>query len=219
MLVINLNAAPQAGKDTLCQLLKEKINNPRFTVVHMEFKALLFDVAIRAAGLTPKLWFSLYEREYKERPCPYLLVNGVQVSPRDWMIHCSENIMKPTIGKDVFGQAFANKLVDLQKNAEPGKEILVVVSDGGFIEESIPVVSFVDPDNYFLVRIHRMKPDGTEYNFDGDSRRYLYAKEFPKDLQPFEADIMNEEGDPEGTVQKICDFVEDVYGESLIAKV
>lgn len=219
MLVINLNAPPQAGKDTLCQLLKEKINNPRFTVVHMEFKSMLFDVAIRAAGLTPKLWFALYEREYKERKCPYLLVNGEQVSPRDWMIHCSENIMKPTIGKDVFGQAFANSLQELQKNSAPGEELVVVVSDGGFIEESIPVVNLVDPDNYFLVRIHRRKEDGSEYNFDGDSRRYLYAKEFPQNLRPFETDIMNEEGDAEGTVQKICDFVEDVYGESLIAKI
>lgn len=219
MIVLNLNAPPQAGKDTLCELLEKKIDGDRFTVVHMEFKELLFDVAIRASGLSRKVWFSLYEREYKERPCPYLLVNGEQVSPRNWMIHCSENIMKPTFGEDVFGQAFVSKLKELHNNSQPGKEVVVVVSDGGFIEESIPVVEFVNPANYFLVRIHRRKPDGTEYDFTGDSRRYLYGQEFPAGLIPHAADILNEEGQAEKTAEKICDFVSEIYGENLIEKV
>lgn len=215
MILINLNAPAGAGKDALCEGLHSYINTPGFEVVHMEFKELLFDIAIRASGLSRKLWFALYEREYKERVCPYLQVNGQNVSPRDWMIHCSENIMKPTFGNDVFGKAFASKLKELEAKTPADTKLIVVVSDGGFIEESIPVVETVGPDNYFLVRIHRLHKDGSEYNFDGDSRRYIYAKEFPEHLQMAETDILNEEGDLEGTVKKICQFVEDMKGKEL----
>lgn len=215
MILINLNAPAGAGKDALCEEIQQYVNTPGYEVVHMEFKELLFDIAIRASGVSRKLWFALYEREYKEKPCPYLQINGVSVSPRDWMIHCSENIMKPTFGNDVFGKAFAAKLKKLKEDTPIGIKRIVVVSDGGFIEESIPVVEVVGPDNYFLCRIHRLKPDGSAYNFDGDSRRYISADEFPKDLRPHETDIMNEEGDLNGTVVKIFDFVKDIKGDEL----
>lgn len=209
--IIILNGPAKSGKDTLCKGIGSYLNDQALhvdsEVVHMEYKELLFDIAIRASGLSPKLWFALYEREYKEKPCPYLLINGEQVSPRDWMIHCSETIMKPTFGDDIFGKAFVSKLEKYQAQIPKDKKMVVVVSDGGFIAEAIPAVNLVGPENYFLVRVHRRKPDGTEYDFTGDSRRYLYAEEFPEGLRPHEADIMNEEGDLDGTVKKICDFV------------
>lgn len=217
MILINLNAPAGAGKDALAEEIYQYVNHPKFEVVHMEFKGLLFDIAIRTAGLGEKLWFALYEREYKERPCPYLQVNGVNVSPRDWMIHCSEKIMKPTFGDDVFGKALAEKLRDMDSKCPEDKELIVVVSDGGFVVESVPVVKYVGPDNYFLCRIHRIKKDGSAYNFDGDSRRYISADEFPADLRPHETDIMNEEGDLRGTVVKIFDFIEDIKGKDLYA--
>lgn len=207
MIIINLNGPAGCGKDALCDLLVQQAS-PGYRIVHMEFKELLFDVAIRAAGVSRKLWFSLYEREYKERPTPYLQVNGVSVSPRDWMIHCSENVMKPTFGNDVFGKAFAKKLTELADSTPVSEKLIVVVSDGGFIEESIPVVETVGPDNYFLIRIHRLHKDGREYDFGGDSRRYIFNHEFPDHLRMEETDIMNEEGDIEGTVRKICNFVD-----------
>lgn len=218
MILINLNAPAGAGKDALCEEIEQYVNTPGYEVIHMEFKELLFDIAIRSSGVSRKLWFALYEREYKEKPCPYLQINGVSVSPRDWMIHCSENIMKPTFGNDVFGKAFAAKLKKIKDEEPEGVHRIVVVSDGGFIEESIPVVEVVGPDNYFLCRIHRIKKDGSAYNFDGDSRRYISADEFPADLRPHETDILNEEGDLRGTVVKIFDFVQDIKGAGLYGK-
>lgn len=216
MILINLNGPAGCGKDALAEELQCVINQPRYLAMHMEFKELLFDVAIRNSGLSRKLWFALYEREYKERPCPYLQVNGVSVSPRDWMIHCSENVMKPTFGDDVFGKAFATKLKDLKKSFEgDSTKLVIIVSDGGFIEESVPVVEEIGQDNYMLTRIHRIRKDGTAYNFDGDSRRYIYSAEFPVGAQMPETDIMNEEGDLRGTALKICKFVEDMTGEKL----
>lgn len=218
MILVNLNGPAGCGKDALCEEIGNYVNTPGYEVIHMEFKELLFDIAIRASGVSRKLWFALYEREYKERPCPYLQINGVNVSPRDWMIHCSENIMKPTFGNDVFGKAFAAKLQKLKDETPTGIKRIVVVSDGGFIEESIPVVEVVGPDNYFLCRIHRIKKDGSWYNFEGDSRRYIRAEEFPEELRPHEEDIVNEEGDLRGTVGKIFHFVQDIKGAGLNGK-
>ena len=218
MIILNLNAPAGAGKDVLCSGISDYISylgHHQFEVVHMEFKELLFDIAIRSSGLSRKLWFALYEREYKEKPCPYLLINGVQSSPREWMIHCSENIMKPVFGEEVFGKAFASKLKKLKDQAPKGKKLIVVISDGGFIEESIPVVEYVGPDNYLLCRIHRIKPDGSAFNFEGDSRRYIRAEEFPENLRPHETDIMNVENDLNGTVRKICDYLFEIKGETL----
>lgn len=218
MIVVNLNAPPGAGKDTICEALQTVFSGDKYFVVHMEFKELLFDVAVRTSGVTRKLWDAIYDRIYKEQPSPYLLVNGKNVSPRQWMIHCSENVMKPIFGEDVFGKAFAKKLADLHEAMghelnEMEKELVIVISDGGFLDESLPVVDYVQADNYFLIRLHRLKDDGTEYDFAGDSRRYLYAKEFPHGSIPHETDILNVEGEVLGTAQKIVDFVEGIRGE------
>lgn len=210
MIIINLNGPAKSGKDTLCKGLIESFDRDQYVVIHMEFKELLFDIAVRTAGITRKLWDALYEREYKEKPCPYLLINGDRVSPRQWMIHCSENVMKPVFGEDVFGKAFVNKLKEVEAEMILGEdqELVVVVSDGGFLEESIPVVETVGVDNYFLVRIHRFDESGEEYSFAGDSRRYLFAKEFPDGLTVSDTDIVNLEGNVQGTVNNIINFVE-----------
>ncbi|QYC52457.1 ribulose-phosphate 3-epimerase [Salmonella phage SSBI34] len=210
MIIVNLNAPPKAGKDTICREIEKLLDPNEYHVVHMEFKELLFEAAVRISGITRKLWDALYEREYKETPVPFLQINGKNVSPRQWMIHCSENVMKPMFGNDVFGKAFAKKLENLAKELYgETRKIVVVVSDGGFVEESVPVVNQVGADNYLLVRIHRFKEDGTEYDFSGDSRRYIYSSEFPRKSQPYETDITNCEGQVSETAQEIINFMED----------
>lgn len=218
MIIININGPAASGKDTVCENLSAMLDPLKYFVVHMEFKELLFDVAVRTSGVSRKLWDAIYDRIYKEEPNPYLQINGKNVSPRDWMIHCSENVMKPIFGEDVFGKAFAKKMADLHEAMghelnEMNRELVIVISDGGFLEESLPVINYVGGDNYFLIRLHRLKDDGTEYTFAGDSRRYLYAKEFPNGSIPHETDILNVEGEIRGTTQKIIDFVEEIHGE------
>ena len=99
--IIVLNAPPSSGKDHIADLLLEAIPNSH----HREVKEMLFSVAIKAAGVTPQLWNALYDRHYKEDPCPFLMIDGKHVSPREWMIHCSENLIKPIFGEDAFGKA------------------------------------------------------------------------------------------------------------------
>lgn len=210
MIVISLNGPAKSGKDTLAEDLMRTMDASKYFVTQKQFKELLFNVAIKAAGITPKLFYALYEREYKEKPSPYLMVNGESVSPRQWMIHCSEAMMKPIFGNDVFGQAFVKTLKDLSECGfeEDGRKLVIVMSDGGFLEEAIPVVEYVGRENFFLTRIHRLKEDGTEYDFTGDSRNYIYAKQFPENLRPAERDIWNINGDIFTTVKEIIKFVE-----------
>lgn len=175
MKIIALNAPANSGKDEIAKYLSKT-----YGTVHMEIKELLFEVAIRAAGVSKKLWEALYEREYKERPCPYLMVNGQSVSPREWMIHCSENLMKPIFGDTVFGDALRKKLEAMEKAHTGEEELVVVLSDGGFVAEALPNMDYVGVENYYLARVQRVDENGdpSKYGFGADSRRFLYAKDF-----------------------------------------
>lgn len=215
MIIVNINGPAGSGKDTVCEALHTAFDMSKYVVVHMEFKEMLFEVAVRTSGMTRDLWDAFYDRIYKEEPNPFLMINGKHVSPRQWMIHCSESVMKPIFGEDVFGQAFAKKIAELNEEVSSSlvdRELAIVVSDGGFLDESLPVIDYVGQENYFLIRLHRLKPDGTEYTFAGDSRRYLYAKEFPFGSIPHETDVLNVEGEILETAQKIVDFVEGING-------
>ena len=202
MKIISLNAPANSGKDEIAKYLSKTHG-----AVHMEIKGLLFEVAIRASGISKKLWDALYEREYKERPCPYLMINGQNVSPREWMIHCSEGLMKPIFGDTVFGEALRKKLEDLEKD-NSGKEIVVVLSDGGFVAEALPNMDFVGIDNYYLARVQRVDENGSasKYGFGADSRRFLYAKDFGFPIRAV---------DWENRPNELEQLAEEIYADAL----
>ncbi len=87
--IIVLNAPPLSGKDDISTYLCDGRPN----LHHEEVKELLFEVAVRTAGISRDLWDAMYTRRYKEIPSPYLMIDGVNVSPRQWMIHCSEKVI------------------------------------------------------------------------------------------------------------------------------
>ena len=201
MIVIGLNAPAGAGKDAIAEYLGNKYNT-----VHMEIKELLFEAAIRISGLSRDVWFAMYNnREYKENPNPYLLVNGKNVTMREFMIHVSEEVMKPMFGNEVFGNALVEKLKAVPEVV--GVPTIVVLSDGGFVEEGIPVAKLVGAENYFLIRIHRIDEEGNEYSYGADSRRYIYAHEFPRGLRPYEMDVDNLPNKMEDCAEAIMDYV------------
>lgn len=182
MIVICLNAPMNSGKDEIADyFVKNK------GAYKMEIKELLFEIAVRSAGITRKLWDALYSREYKELPTPYLIVNGFHVSPRQWMIHISENVMKPVFGKSVFGDALANKIKDLNLPIDS----VIVLSDGGFKEEALPIIDLVGVDGYRLVRIHRYDEQGEEFGWGNDSRSYLRKEALGIDIHELDAHNMH----------------------------
>lgn len=204
-LIIVINAPMNSGKDEIAKHFADK-----FGCYHMEVKELLFEAAVRAAGISRKLWDALYEREYKEIPSPYLRINGYDVSPREWMIHISENVMKPLFGNSVFGDAAAQKIRKLRESGtiKPGQTI--VFSDGGFKEE-ISSISGV-ADNFFLARVHRIGANGEVYDWGTDSRRYVYLEEGVKGS---EKDFDNHEGKLLSCALDIWEWANGIQGEEL----
>lgn len=157
--VLILNSCPNTGKDTAAEWVVKKYN-----AQHLRFKDQLYKVAAQIAGIEVEWMVSLAtNRELKETPLPYFKVNTQDVSPRQWLIHCSEKVVKPLLGDDFFGKSLASSIT----------EDLVVCSDGGFESEVLPLIT-AGHDVYVL----RIERDG--YTFEGDSRSYLPVKPFYK---------------------------------------
>lgn len=193
MKIVVLNAGPMAGKDTIADELVRHIGSN--IAVKTEMKEALIEAAVRMAGISRELWDTFYDRRYKERPNPFLIINGIQSSPRQWLIHNSENVFKPMFGNDVFGKRKA-----LIISQWKGDQTTFIFPDGGFIEELNPLISLCGQENFYLARIHK---DGCGFAEGGDSRSYLYL---PKGTG-HQDDFTNVHGYLDSCVADILDFI------------
>lgn len=154
--VVILNAPPNSGKDYFVEQLKErdvkKIGGMSWS--HKELKTPLVELVKNFYSLSDKDVEHLSSRENKETPSS--LLNGK--SWREAVIHVSEIVVKPALGKDIFGKVAAI-------NLSVGINIF---TDGGFEEELAPIVEEVGEDNIIIVKIHK---DGC--SFEGDSRDWI----------------------------------------------
>lgn len=160
--VVILNAPPHSGKDTIADLMVKHLMATKH-----EFKAALYEAFAEHYALPLNYVLSICTgRETKDSlDSDYSIQTGR--TPREGLIHISENIYKPRYGNDYFGQLAANKL-SLGVNA---------FSDGGgWWEELAPVVCA--SDRVFVCRLHR-----GEFNFDGDSRSYYDESTMPEDIK------------------------------------
>jgi hypothetical protein len=96
-------------------------------------------------------------------------IGGLHLSKREVLIHMSENVIKPSFGKDAFGKALVSQLPYVG---------VVFISDSGFPEELQPVINHVGADNVLVVRIQRQG-----CTFKGDSRNYLEPDMFEQDVK------------------------------------
>lgn len=152
-MIIVLNGPPGCGKDTIAQRMAEA--SPVFSLASM--KEPMWDIARAVLGSDNYHRFlSLYDnRKTKEQVFDFL--GGL--SPRGFMIHISEIWCKPLFSDQYFGKRMLHRVKELSP-----KE--VVISDGGFPSELIPVLEA--QQTVLLVRLRR---EG--YTFDGDSRNYI----------------------------------------------
>ncbi|AUG88507.1 deoxynucleoside monophosphate kinase [Vibrio phage Vp_R1] len=116
-----------------------------------------------AAHYELSLWEALpYFTERCLKDEKTILFEGL--SPREALIHVSEDIIKPLHGKCYFGDRLSDKV---QEYFGTGHDT-VIVTDGGFKEEIVAVL-----DNLPSVKVkivHLSRPD---CSFEGDSRDYI----------------------------------------------
>lgn len=147
--IILLNAGIGSGKDYAAQVIHKMTGLP-----HLEFKGRLFAIALAISGLTQQEWDALYTRELKEVPTDKLF----GLSPRQFLIKISEEVIKPNFGKQYFGDVLGKLAYGTG----------AVVSDSGFNKEAEQVVDICGVDNVFVVRFMR-----GDCSFEGDSRNFL----------------------------------------------
>lgn len=178
--VVLLMGPPGAGKDTLADHLVDAFPG---RVVKHEFKARLVELLLEAYTLSPVQWGILQRRENKERPSE--LLHGR--SPRQALIHLSEEVIKPREGKDYFAREFVRLYLGQDDDR------IVVASDCGFAEE-IELAGAVC--ECLVVHVHR-----PGHTFAGDSRNYHTAGRPAVEL--------HNDSTPEAVCAKISQLVRD----------
>lgn len=154
------NSLPRSGKDTAAKILKSLYQDKGLKVQHLSFKEKLIDLSARFVGETVGEFMIGYDsktedmllydldpdKTYPEwwKDFPLYHVNGKEMSKRGLLIHVSENVIKPTFSQDFFGQQLASMI---QNDTD-----VAVISDGGFVQELLPVLSVSDVT---IVRINR----------------------------------------------------------------
>jgi hypothetical protein len=153
MKVILLNGPPESGKDTIAHVLETLIGESAV----LKFAQPIIDHMQSTYGV------SCVDGEDKNQPCEAL---GGK-SRRQYAIDWSEDWIKPRFGVDWFGrQALAA--------ATSSRAEVVVFSDSGFIDESIPVVKALGLHNCIQVRLTRPGCD-----FSNDSRSHWHITNLP----------------------------------------
>ena len=186
--VIILNGAPGIGKDTIAEIIARK-----WEYRILSFKSPMFDIARTILGATDFARFAVRYHDRKRKEVKYDFLGDR--SPREFMIHISENFVKPTLGKNQFGKLLCDSALTSPFNC--------IVSDGGFDEE-VEHVAAHEALNVFVVRLHR---DGM--TFEGDSRKHIRRPDLICDTY-HELDFDMTTGEPEDDAQKILDMVSDV---------
>ena len=152
-MVILFNGPPGSGKDIAADFFKTK------GFKHLSFKYQLFKETIKYFKVDDR-WFMDGYNDRKQKETPSALLG--HMSRREAMIYVSEKIIKPKHGLDYFGNQVANELA-------VGTDY--VISDGGFIDELVPVINRIGSDNFVLVQLTRDRCD-----YSSDSRRYFDGK-------------------------------------------
>lgn len=150
--VFVLNCYPRAGKDYLSRFLKQECGYH-----HFEFKSRLFDLALEIADVEWDEWFLRYETM---KEIPWNKLGGL--SQREFLIKISEEWIKPVFGKRYFGERLAASI-------ERSGCKVAVVSDGGFIDELVPLHEKFGQENVYICQWNRDNPNA----FKGDSRSWI----------------------------------------------
>lgn len=181
-IVVILNAPPYSGKDTIADMIVEVLGANK-----MQFKQALYEKTAEYYDYDlEELISTAVDRDLKDNlKSEFSKVHGI--TPRSALIHVSEDVYKPRMGKDYFGVLAAKELV----------AGLNVFSDGGgWLPELGPVVEAAD--KVIICRLYRHG-----FTFDGDSRQYYPNKVDGATV----ADIHLQDNKPQIAVDAIMEMV------------
>lgn len=195
-LAVVLNGPPGSGKDTLAEAMSVYGYTPR------SFKEQLYVDTAQHFGVELEAFKrEAQDRVRKELPWHPLALythkgNLVETyTPREALIHVSEDIIKPNCGSEYFGEcaALACQLDQVH---------MAIFSDGGFKEEIEPLYEAFD--QVVIVQLHR---EG--FTFEGDSRRYIegYVNTF---------ELMLKDGEIDEAVMQLSAILEPFASQALV---
>jgi|TARA_B110000967_G_scaffold53113_1_gene54406 hypothetical protein len=203
-LIVLFNGPPGSGKDHAADYFKQQ------GFKHLSFKYRLYEETIKYFNVDKEWFMERYEdRSLKEVPT-YLLGN---MSCREAMIYVSETKIKPRYGLDYFGKLVASEI---------SKGFNYCISDGGFIDELIPVVEAVGNENFRLVQLtregHDFSTDSRRY-FDGHmTKEYVLNKETDIEIKyvlPHKFDVISYRIHNNSTVADFNDVLQDLYENEI----
>lgn len=146
------NAPPNSGKDFLGEKLAEFLEGPV-----LRFKDTLYEDTAKYLSLNKEVFIKLAtDKRTKDAPMGFGSSISPTITPRQALIHVSENIIKVDKGKAYFGETLAKRL----------RQGWNIITDGGFEEEFVPVAEA--SDRLYVIQLSAAKCD-----FQGDSRDYL----------------------------------------------
>lgn len=165
--IIIFNAPRNSGKDFAAEYLK----NHRHGCEVFSFKEELLTETVNYYGVDRE-WFDNVYNNRVSKESPMLEFNGK--SPREAVIHVSEDIIKPREGLEYFGLCLLTSV--RSSDCE-----VALVSDGGVANEVGDRTTWVELQpllraygrDVVVVQIHRLG-----CTFEGDSRRYFGKGEF-----------------------------------------
>jgi hypothetical protein len=150
--IVVFNGPPRSGKDTMTDHM--------WTVTpssaRLKMSQPLKD-GVKALFRLTDAQMSHLER-IKDEPSD--LLHGYTF--REMQIKISEEWLKPTFGNDIFGKIAAQYVTENIHNH------VLFISDGGFLDELVPLHLLVGHANFLVVQLHRRSTD-----FSNDSRGYI----------------------------------------------
>lgn len=160
-----LNAPPRTGKDTIANSFEDS----DFDYSIESFKKPLYEIAATTLGLPLDAFMDFYEtdgwKDSKQEICN-------NKTPRELMIHISENYIKPFFGNDYFGKQLANRIKKAESLSGEYQYIYtdcIIIPDGGFDAEVTPLVEEFGKD---VVEVIQLEREGYR-DFKGDSRSWI----------------------------------------------
>ena len=156
-----LNAPKRIGKDTVATRMREFDSE----IQTGSFKEQIFNIVRITLSVENSChFFDNYDvGDWKDSPVGYL--NGK--TPREFLIHISENYIKPFFGNGYFGRSLADHIQEMEE-LYMFRECTWVIPDGGFLEE---IEEMYQTFGDRVVVVHITRP-GFE-SFTGDSRGFV----------------------------------------------